>query len=37
MKWEYGLYYLLLHAFLALMTHDVHEQLQSLQAVRGRV
>jgi Zn-dependent protease len=36
-KWEYGLYYLLLLAFLALMTHDVHEQLQSLQAVRGRV
>ena len=36
-KWEYGLYYLLLLAILALMTHDVHEQLQSLQAVRGRV
>jgi Zn-dependent protease len=36
-KWEYGLYYLLLLAFLALMTHDLHEQLQSLQAVRGRV
>jgi len=36
-KWEYGLYYLLLLAFLALMTHEVHEQLQSLQAVRGRV
>jgi Zn-dependent protease len=36
-KWEYGLYYLLLLAFLALMTHDLHEQLRSLQAVRGGV
>ena len=26
-KWEYGLYYLVLAAFLALMTHDVHELL----------
>jgi Zn-dependent protease len=34
-KWEYGLYYLVLLAFLALATHDVHEQLQSLHAVRG--
>ncbi|WP_077038377.1 site-2 protease family protein [Pelomonas sp. KK5] len=26
-KWEYGSYYLVLAAFLALMTHDVHEML----------
>ena len=26
-KWEYGTYYLVLAAFLALMTHDVHEML----------
>jgi Zn-dependent protease len=34
-KWEYGLYYVLLLAFLAIMTHDVHELLQSSAAVRG--
>lgn len=28
-KWEYGFYYLVLTAFLAVMTHDVHELLQS--------
>ena len=27
-KWEYGSYYLVLAAFLALMTHDVHQMLQ---------
>ncbi len=27
-KWEYGSYYLLLAAFLAVMSHDVHEMLQ---------
>ena len=34
-KWEYGLYYILLTAFLAVMTHDVHETLQSLRGVQG--
>jgi Zn-dependent protease len=34
-KWEYGTYYIVLAAFLALMTHDVHEMLQSSAAVRG--
>jgi len=28
-KWEYALYYLALTAFLAVMTHDVHEMLAS--------
>lgn len=27
-KWEFGLYYLALTAFLAVMTHDVHQMLQ---------
>ncbi|HLO96190.1 MAG TPA: site-2 protease family protein [Burkholderiaceae bacterium] len=27
-KWEYGTYYLVLAAFLAIMSHDVHEMLQ---------
>ncbi|MGM9513192.1 site-2 protease family protein [Roseateles sp. DB2] len=27
-KWEYGTYYIALAAFLALMSHDVHEMLQ---------
>ncbi len=36
-KLEYGAYYLLLLAFLALMTHDVHEQLQALRVVRGAI
>ena len=34
-KWEYGFYYIVLAAFLALMTHDVHEMLQATVAVRG--
>jgi Zn-dependent protease len=34
-KWEYGFYYIVLAAFLAVMTHDVHEMLQSMPAVRG--
>ena len=34
-KWEYGLIYIVLAAFLALMTHDVHELLQALRPVRG--
>ncbi len=35
-KWEYGLYYLVLLAFLAMMSFDVHEQLQALRALRGK-
>lgn len=31
-KWEYGFYYVALLGFLALMTHDVHEMLQSMRA-----
>lgn len=34
-KIEYGAYYLILLVFLAMMTHDVHEMLQSVRAVRG--
>jgi Zn-dependent protease len=34
-KWEYGFYYIVLAAFLAVMTHDVHEMLQATAAVRG--
>jgi Zn-dependent protease len=34
-KWEYGLYYLGLTVFLAVMTHDVHEMLQASAAVRA--
>jgi len=34
-KWEYGFYYILLAAFLAVMTHDVHEMLQATVSVRG--
>jgi Zn-dependent protease len=34
-KWEYGFYYVVLAAFLAVMTHDVHEMLQASVAVRG--
>ena len=30
-KWEYGTYYLALAAFLAVMTHDVHEMLAGVQ------
>jgi len=36
-KWEYGLIYIVLAAFLAVMTHDVHEMLQSNASVRGRI
>jgi len=35
-KLGYGLTYVVLAAFLAVMTHDVHEQLQASAAVRGR-
>ena len=34
-KWEYGLYYLVLAAFLAVMTHDVHEMLQAAARPSG--
>jgi Zn-dependent protease len=34
-KWEYGLMYLGLAAFLAVMTHDLHQMLQALQPARG--
>lgn len=34
-KWEYGFYYIVLAAFLAVMTHDVHEMLQATVNVRG--
>jgi len=34
-KFEYGAYYLVLLAFLALMTFELHEQLQALRAVSG--
>jgi Zn-dependent protease len=34
-KWEYGIYYLALTAFLAMMTHDVHEMLESARATGG--
>jgi Zn-dependent protease len=34
-KWEYGLIYLVLAAFLALMTHDVHEMLQGMRMRQG--
>jgi Zn-dependent protease len=35
-KWEYGIYYIGLLIFLATMSHDVHEMLQSSAAVRGQ-
>jgi len=34
-KWEYGLIYLALAGFLAVMTYDVHEMLQATAQVRG--
>ena len=34
-KLEYGLYYLALTAFLAVMTHDVHEMLAALRHGAG--
>ena len=30
-RWSYGLYYVALTAYLAVMTHDVHEMLQALR------
>lgn len=33
-KWEYGIYYMALLIFLAIMSHDVHEMLQASAAVR---
>jgi len=33
-KWEYGLVYLALAAFLAVMTHDVHQLLETLRPLR---
>jgi Zn-dependent protease len=35
-KWEYGLMYLGLAAFLAVMAHDTHEMLEVARSVRGR-
>ncbi len=35
-KWEYGIYYMALLIFLAIMSHDVHEMLQATAAVRGQ-
>ena len=34
-KWEYGLIYLGLAGFLAVMAHDVHQMLEAQQALRG--
>lgn len=34
-KWEYGLIYLLLSGFLAVMSHDTHEMLEIARSVRG--
>jgi Zn-dependent protease len=34
-KWEYAAYYIGLAAFLAVMTHDVHEMLGGLRHLRG--
>ncbi len=34
-KWEYGFYYLVLSAFLALMMYDAHELLQARRGVVG--
>jgi Zn-dependent protease len=34
-RWEYGLYYIVLAAFLALLVHDVHEQLQAAVSTRA--
>jgi Zn-dependent protease len=36
-RWTYGAYYILLLAFLAMMTHDVHEQLQGGAAAPARM
>ncbi|SEK76562.1 hypothetical protein SAMN05216359_1032 [Roseateles sp. YR242] len=36
-KWEYGTYYLALAAYLAVMTHDVHELLTSVREASGHV
>ena len=34
-KFTYAIYYLGLAAYLAIMTHDVHEMLASVRATRG--
>jgi Zn-dependent protease len=34
-KWKYGLFYVALLGFLALMTHDVHEMLETSRRVTG--
>jgi len=34
-KLEYATYYIVLLAFLAVMTHDVHEMVQAARAVKG--
>lgn len=34
-KWEYGLFYLMLLGFLAVMTNDVHEMLEGSRALGG--
>ena len=31
MRWEYGFYYIVLLAFLAMMTHDVDQQLRHVR------
>ena len=36
-RWTYGTYYIVLLAFLALMTHDVHEQLQGRAGAPARI
>jgi Zn-dependent protease len=34
-KWEYGIYYLALLGFLAVMTHDVHEMVKAARVATG--
>lgn len=34
-RWEYGIWYVGLALFLAVMTHDVHEMLQGVRGMRG--
>jgi len=34
-KWEYGIYYLALLGFLAMMTHDVHEMVKAARVATG--
>jgi hypothetical protein len=33
-KWEYAIWYIVLTAFLAVMTHELHEMLRASAAVR---